>query len=517
MFKLSQLFDSRRPSSADANADSSQAHYIPPQSPLSNYSSAPVSPAVSVFSTKAHTKCSSSVSSLVSSPAMGNSMEPSGSVKTQLMGVKEEPMEREDRELEADYFQHFDQYISPSHAEDYYFSTFDTDGYDLTDAGMSAPRSPKKRRSDSSSVKGVTRIGFRISKISARWKAKYGSDAASVEEPFTDGFLSRADSVSSNLVSPVLRPVSKLETRNPPSPARTFFEERLSESGTLPLDIEKANSQSIEELRPKTSTPLLPPFMGGHPTDASPSAVHSPLQSPSVADVSEEPNINATAEPQMAGLPSPPLSSRPSMSSISRTRANTVRTISGDGPAPFIMSDPSDEWAHKLGHANFTIKPEPYVPETCDVESFQQLRADWDLARCNYAKHLVRTGEHYGVTSKIYKLTEEKWDSINRQWKQNHKSVLAQLEANEGAGLSLTKSNIHPCEAIKIPRLHDNAKFPELGDQEIVGPMTVAPMRSQTSQSETKSAKKRSFFKFIQDLISRSYTSHSSTEIPTRS
>lgn len=107
MFKLSQLFDSRRPSSADTNADFPQAHYIPPQSPLSNYSSAPVSPAVSVFSTKEHTKCSSSVSSLVSFPAMGNSMEPSGSVKTQLMGVKEEPMEREDRELEADYFRKF--------------------------------------------------------------------------------------------------------------------------------------------------------------------------------------------------------------------------------------------------------------------------------------------------------------------------------------------------------------------------------------------------------------------------
>ncbi|KAL2223349.1 hypothetical protein M432DRAFT_539283 [Thermoascus aurantiacus ATCC 26904] len=515
MFKLSQLFDSKRPSSADANTESSQAR-LPPQSPLSVDSSAPVSPSVSVFSARAHTKCSSSVSSLVSSPGMGNSMEASGPVKTQLMGVKEEPLEREGRELEMDYFQHFDRYISNSRPEESYLSTFDTDGYDLTDAWMDAPRSPKKRRSDSASMKGISRISSRISKISARWRARYGSEATSMEEPFADGFLSRANSVSSTLVSPVLRPVCRPEPFNPPSPARTFFEEQLSESGTPPLDIEKANSQSIEELRPKAATPLLPPFMGDRPTDASTSAVHSPLQSPSVADVSDASNVKATADPNPAGLPSPPLSARPSMSSISRPRANTTRTVSGDGPAPFTLSDPNDEWANKLGHANFTIYPEPYMPETCDVESFQQLRADWDLARCNYAKHLVRTGEHYGVTSKIYKLTEEKWESINRKWRQYHESLLAQLEAKDGAGLSLTKSNIHPCDAIKIPRLHDNDKFPELGDQEIVGPMTVAPMRTQTP-SETKSVKKRSFFKFIQDLISRSYTSYPPAGISARS
>lgn len=193
------------------------------------------------------------------------------------------------------------------------------------------------------------------------------------------------------------------------------------------------------------------------------------------------------------------------MASMNRPRANTVRTVSGDGAPPVVLTDPGDEWAHKLGHANFTIQPEPYVPETCDVDSFRQFRKDWELARCNYAKHLVRTGEHYGVTSKIYQLTQEKWQSFDDEWRRNYESMVANLGVSEKAALGLTTSNIHPSDPVKVPRLHGNDKFPELGDGEIVGPMSVAPAIH--SHPGTKSGKKRSFFKFIQDLVSRSYQS----------
>ncbi|KAJ9215782.1 hypothetical protein DTO166G4_2619 [Paecilomyces variotii] len=507
MLKLSNLLDSKRPSyGAEADIDSSQA-YPSPQSSLSVTTSAPVSPAVSLFSAKGHTKFSSSVSSSISSPAMGMSMESSGSIsgsmKTPLTDLQEEPIERESRELEDDYFKHFDDYLSTTHTEE--ISTIDPDEYDLTDTASHVPHSPKKRRAESMSPKGLSRsISTRLSTISARFKGRQGSDGTVSEDLFGDKILSRENSAASSIFSPAISPGTRIDVQNPPSPARTYFEERLSQSSVQPIDIGKANCQNIDESEPQATTPLLPPFMGScppHHQDSS--AIHSPLQSPSVADVTEESTMSPILDSRLASLPSPPLSSKPSMVSISRPRTNTMRTVSGD----LIMADPNDEWAHKLGHANFTVQPEPYIPEICDLESFQQLRADWEVARCNYAKHLVRTGEHYGVTSKIYKLTEEKWESIDREWKHNHEAVLAELDSHGGAGLGLTMSNLHPCETVKIPRLHDNEKFPELGDEEIVGPMTVAPAVRSPSTPRARSQRKRSFFKFLQDLVAKSYPS----------
>jgi len=120
------------------------------------------------------------------------------------------------------------------------------------------------------------------------------------------------------------------------------------------------------------------------------------------------------------------------------------------------------------------------------------MRADWDVARCNFAKHLVRTGEHYGVTSTIYKLTVEKWESVNREWTTQYEAMLNQL-GDDAVALTLTQSNIHPCQ-VRVPRLHED-KFPEMGDEDIVGPMTVAGCRTKE--------KKRNFFRFFQDLVSR--------------
>ncbi|OJJ47467.1 hypothetical protein ASPZODRAFT_63767 [Penicilliopsis zonata CBS 506.65] len=496
MLKLSKLLDTRR-DSPDATSDLRL-----PLSPLTANSSAPVSPALSLFSARGHTRLSSSTSSLVSSPGLANSMECSS--KSQLTDVREETW-GETRHLEDDYFQHFDQGMSVT--DDSYFPpSADYDGYDLADGtGIDVAHSPKKRRSDRSdsvSAKGISRISSRISTMSNRWRPKRTSDDLAREEPFPDELRSRTGSVSSARVSPNGSPLSP---RNPPSPARAVFEERLSESGVRPIDIDQANRRSIEDdSAPQATTPLLPPFMGEGPPSLT-STIHSPLQSPSVADVTTDDFLedNDGSDSRTVYVPSPPLSKKPSIASFNRPRTNTMRSISGDAP-PFVLSDPNDEWAHKLGHANFTIQPEPYVPEVCEIESFQQLRTDWDLARCNFAKHLVRTGEHYGITSNIYKLTEEKWEANNKEWKQIHYTMLSQLEASGAAILSLTKSSIHPCEQIKLPRLHDNAKFPELGDEEIVGPMVVAPASTLRGPCRTRSLKKRNFFRFFQDLVTRS-------------
>lgn len=377
------------------------------------------------------------------------------------------------------------------------------DSYDLSDAGIDFPHSPKKRRSDSLSAKGLSRINSHISTMSTRWMGGRASRSPD-RDGLSDDLRSRANSAASSaLASPVMSPLSRLDSQVPPSPARTIFEERISDSGARPIDITRANSlNQDDDDTQQSTTPLLPPFMGEELTNVIASRVQSPLQSPSVADVSDMADCPVTSLHSFAGVPSPPLSSKPSVASFSRPRASTVRTVSGDAP-PFLLSDPNDEWANKLGHANFTIQPEPYVPATCDIDSFHQLRADWDVARCNFAKHLVRTGEHYGVTSNIYKMTGEKWKSINREWKIQHEAMLTHLGSIDGVALTLTQSNMYPCEQVRIPRLHDNAKFPEMGDEDIVGPMTVAPAMDISGLCRSRSLKKRNFFKFFQDLVSR--------------
>ncbi|KAL4741712.1 hypothetical protein BDV11DRAFT_182236 [Aspergillus similis] len=492
MLKLSQLLEAKRRESNDIMGDPSPLSRQPPQSPLT--ASTPVSPAVSLFSAKGHTRFSSSASSLVSSPGHGNSMDIS--CRNPLTGVKEEePCGSQARDLEEEYFQHFDQEISV--AEDSYLSTVSTcDGYSFTDTGMDMVHSPKKRRSDNASANGLSRIGSRISTISNRWKSKRVSDGADGES-LSSQVRSRTNSSASVFAaSPTTAaPMSWVESAQiPPSPARTIFEERLSESGAQPIVISKANQQDQDECAPQATTPLLPPLTGD---DLENSVIQSPLQSPSVADVSNaSPDPNALRD-RLTNLPSPPLSTKPSIASFNRPRASTIRTVSGDVP-PLTLSDPNDEWAIQLGHANFTIQPEPYVPEVYDIDSFRRLRSQWDLAQCNFTKHLVRTGEHYGVTSKIYKLTQEKWESINREWKRHYEAMLAHLEALNGPILSTIESHRDPCEQVKIPTLHDD-KFPELGDGEIVGPMKIAPA---TGRCRDRSLK-RNFFRFFHDLVSR--------------
>ncbi|KAJ6079878.1 hypothetical protein N7467_009631 [Penicillium canescens] len=479
MHKVSQIIDAARNSLDDSTSRQ-------PMSPLTINTSAPASPALSLFSATGHNRVSSSVSSLVSSD-LKNSMD---SPRSHLTGVKEE----ESRDsLEDQYFQHVDCGMT----DESYFPIDHSDSYDLSDTRMETAPSPKKRRSDDASMKGVSRIGSRISTMSTRWKRSHSSGTE--VDAFPDDLRSRAGSASSALASPVVGPLSRVDSI-PPSPARTIFEERVSDSGARPIDITRANSLSQDDNdKQQATTPLLPPLLGDDSSNVV-SRVQSPLQSPSVADVSEPHHWNVTSDPRFMGiLPSPPLSSKPSVASFNRPRTSTLRAVSGE--APLVLSDPNDEWAHKLGHANFTIQPEPYVPVIRDISNFQQLRADWDIARCNFAKHLVRTGEHYGVTSTIYRLTVEKWESINRDWRTQHEAMLNQLETLDGVALTLTQSNIHPCENVRIPRLHDNDKFPEMGDEDIVGPMTVAPATETAGPCRT--GKKRNFFRFFQDLVSR--------------
>jgi len=128
------------------------------------------------------------------------------------------------------------------------------------------------------------------------------------------------------------------------------------------------------------------------------------------------------------------------------------------------------------------------VPQTAELSVLQAFRADWNLARINYAKHLVRTGEHYGATSKTYALTEAKWAEIELDWQRNEDVLVERLGQQCKGDLSIAPQLRRTAEeklSPAIPRmLSDDGKFPELGDVEIVGPMVRNAVMARDGQDE---------------------------------
>ena len=244
-----------------------------------------------------------------------------------------------------------------------------------------------------------------------------------------------------------------------------------------PVDIKHTEEVPIDREK-LASTPLLPPLVTAL-AQSNDQPVQSPLQSPTVAESSTRFSSASTpAEtPQLRSIPSPPLSTKPSIASFHRARMGTLPT--SDIP-PLIIADPNDEWSMKLGHANFTIHPEPYLPDTFGAEAYHRLVADWEEARVNYFRHQHRTLEHYGVNSKTYKLTEQKWAAIDAQWRKN--KDLAAVEAAKTSNEAIPPAPIEHASALPmpvIPDIKDNGKFPKLGDGDIVGPMKQEPPRIQ--------------------------------------
>lgn len=108
------------------------------------------------------------------------------------------------------------------------------------------------------------------------------------------------------------------------------------------------------------------------------------------------------------------------------------------------------------------------MPHSADSAALHKFQEDWDTARINYTKHLARTGENYGDTSKTYALTQAKWSEIEQTWSSCHKQLTAELIA---CGGSLC-GHIKPDETFPTTLPHmAEGKFPERGDQDIVGPM----------------------------------------------
>ena len=378
--------------------------------------------------------------------------------------------------------------------------------YDLVDDARReedfAPNPCAKRRCPEDSIlSGMTsRFGTRFPSFSHRWKNRKSVKTTSVADSLQETVVSRSRANSTrapSLIDSIVDPNDRPEYPLPPTPARSLIGDARDDVPVSPIDIQKANGpyEGDEENERLATTPLLPPLMI---QKLSEEPVQSPLQSPTIAESS---NVHTPTEaPLYTGLPSPPLSTKPSISSFHRRQLAPSSDV-----AQFLLADQKDEWANKLGHANFTIQPEPYLPTNFDFSACKQLRCDWDIARCNYMKHLVRIGEHYSTTSKIYHLTEEKWAYIDAQWKRNNERTISRTADHNGdEELALSHHSSvaiePPAALIKIPSLNgpmSQGKFPKLGDEDIVGPM----VRDKSPTPAPRKSRKRKFWKFLQGVL----------------
>lgn len=378
-------------------------------------------------------------------------------------------------------------------------SEYDYDLGFLSDGDFNGSLLQKKKRhgSDAGFSSWGARLGSRLPSL-PRWRSAAASRRHDLTfSPASDSslvdrrpsFAGAASSRSSSISGPVRGTLDRSQDSDiPTTPALSFDES--SESIALPSPLETMSAtwgKSLERARATATTPLLPPLLieASAACQAQPHSLYaSPLQSPSMVS---SPGLERAAP---HGYPTPPISTKPSVSSL---RRGTVSSTISDAPSPVpCFFDHQDSWSDRLGHANFTIEPRPYLPETADLPTLQAFRADWNLGRTNYAKHLVRTGEHYGATSKTYVLTEAKWAEIEQDWRRNEDDLVERLGQQWKDDPSVTSQLRRTAEgglSPSIPRmLSDDGKFPELGDVEIIGPMVRDAVMVRDGQDERRNS-----------------------------
>ncbi|KAH8885809.1 hypothetical protein GQ53DRAFT_349294 [Thozetella sp. PMI_491] len=499
---LPQLVEERRRLEVQRPSTEDEPTYIFYTHNSSSSDIASPSPATPTFS-RGHSRYSGSTSSLelmppscAESPVSPTTQLPhqTKNSKSQLPDVQEDPLEREDEDTtilaaHPDFDECFcengacardDAHLAESTFHPLFISDVDYDLGFLSDSDFAgSPRYKKRRNGSESSFGGwSTRLGARFPSI-PRWRStlkRSNLTFSPASEPSFDRHpsLSHAASSRSSSVSALSRRVPD-RTGEPPvpsTPALSLYGSAESIALPAPLDIDKANvRESLERDRSLATTPLLPPLLTEkpplHPIQV-PSLQPSPLQSPSVAP-SPIPDALASC------YPTPPLSTKASVSSFRRKGSLSCATGEMPSSIPDLLEQ-HDAWSDRLGHANFTIIPRPYLPEMADMETLVTFRGDWDLARVNYTKHLVRTGEHYGTTSKTYALTQAKWAEIEREWHTAEDRLIDRLateQSKDALALVALRRAPEDTAPATVPRmLSAEGKFPERGDVDIVGPMT---------------------------------------------
>ena len=561
-FVLPQWIEARKRAEGDMESPSptSYPHHLSQSSTLSG-STSPTTPS----STRGHSRLPSSTSSLASSPAMNDSIDGFGSAKRPLTDVREEPQDRdEDYEMvdatverpsyEGKQKLHWAKRILytdrspeevPSTASDADWSLYQptaldcSAAYDFADDPVTsdfAPNPSAKRRCAEdvplSPMDGLSsRLGSRMPSfsrsVSRKFKSRKASPVIAMPDRTQETGRSRANSNAPSLAGSTVEFGELKGPQLPPTPRRSVADDRFEDAYLALTNNEKTHAEQIEEMdeavdhQVKPTTPLLPPIMTHLPSDIQEVPYQSPLQSPTVVDPEASSVLNSPLPtPRIAGLPSPPLSSRPSVASFHRQRGLGPVSPSAEIPS-MTISDSDDKWAEPLGHANFNIYPEPYVAEDTTLMACKQLRADWEVARSKYLKHLVRTGENYGITSKVYRLTEEKWSEVDTTWKHNVELSFSRIpeltSPTESAATprrtsrrqsDATPNKANPLTSVsstdtpkvnakvdcKFPALGEG-KFPAIGDEGIVGPMeVVAPQEPQRKK------RKMGFFRWMQGV-----------------
>ncbi|KAI4157789.1 MAG: hypothetical protein LQ342_008011 [Letrouitia transgressa] len=522
---LPQLVEARKKDEQDSPVDTPGYSLQQSQSLTASDLSSPSIPASPV---KILSRLPSSTSSLASSPVLRESMDGFAAGKRPLTEVKEEPHEREeDYEMVDGYsgspsdrngdvltdtmcsqlpLGEEDVLPSPAHYDL-------SDDYQFDNDFVPTP-SVKRRRANDLPFSSLTqRFGSRMPSLSKKWLQKKDMSINTA----IDAFQERPSRASSTRAPSLANSYIETDTQDhtlPLTPAMSASGHQSGELHSSPIDL-KHPSSPMEEDEPevKASTPLLPPVMANLPNYVKDDIPYqSPLQSPTVADRESVFSSHTPSDtPQLHSLPSPPLSTKPSISSFHRQRGYSQSTHHNLTPTcdipPLPINLGADRWADRLGHANFLIVPEPYLPTRFDLEACQKLRSDWEAARWNFTKHLMRTSEHHGATSMIHKLTEEKWAEIDGQWKQ-YTDICMSKTAENGYEAALCQSQhsvAEPAPLIKVPSLNgpnSEGKFPTLGDEGLVGPLTMTVNADYIPQHpQQRKPAKRSFLRFLQGML----------------
>ncbi|KAK2594377.1 hypothetical protein QQS21_007937 [Conoideocrella luteorostrata] len=513
------------------------------------------SPVTPIFSPKSHQRFPSSTSSLelpMQQPPLECPASPSPTSSTlssvrHLADVEEEPIQREEdtATLSDVYSCLCDQPCSHRNSSEavypgHFVSDFDIDiDYDmgfLSDGDLTADsRYPRKKRSAAETAfsEFTSRLGSRMPTI-RRWRST--KRAPIISSPATclslENVLSHgAPSSRSSSVSASNRhhPDRFSETTPPVSsnPSMSFYDLSDDVHCGLGIDMTPEDHTSLERDRAMATTPLLPPLLTS--ALASPPR-ESPLQSPKV-ESSPTPDVPLSPTlPAPSQFVRPPLSTRPSTSSLRKVSSSTELPFA----LPAILQE-HDGWSDRLGHANFTISPQPYELENFEPETIVKFRSDWELARINYTKHLVRTGENYGQTSKIYVFTEAKWAEIEGRWKatfeeavkntcysapgsvaasrnqsrgrgrgrssSSNAAALARLPAQDDLIADLEWRRMDDCLPSAVPQmlesLNADGKFPGRGDEDIVGPMQRDAVMARARSEDAKGR----FWKSLADKV----------------
>ncbi|KAF2840848.1 hypothetical protein M501DRAFT_1010040 [Patellaria atrata CBS 101060] len=463
-------------------------------------------PLTPTFSTRSHMRYPSSTSSLSSSPPIYDHVEHNGSTN-KLPGVMEDPMEVDDEFVVLEHRDRDFEYTpclcdeercahdtSPIGQSTAAFSS--SPHYDLSDdwyyndSDFTNPHMAKRRRSGDSPLSGIAaRFGNRFPTLSRRRSDRKSAVPGQISRSATPSRTASLRSLS--LTSPVFPPVEEQQCQSIPSPSHESHDLADETTPTQEDIVETVIECDPIDRQALASTPLLPPLMVDLRSSQD-SPIQSPLQSPTIAEAPSSIVNTPTGTPGIPSTITPPLSSPPSIASLHRSG---YMVSSAEYP-PMMIADPDDKWADKLGHANFTIFPEPYSVEIYDSSTCRQLFADWEQARRNFTKHQVRTGEHFGTNSKIYKLTDEKWAEIDARWKRSYDQCCAEAARSGQDALMATPSE--PAPLSKMPTLNDprsEGKFPTLGDEDIVGPMVQF-----AAQIQRRPSKKSAFLRFLGDM-----------------